>query len=41
MKNVIEDENDIQDITDELINDQWYVKLLKTEMIKESEKTDK
>lgn len=37
----IEDENDIKDITDELINDQWYVKLLKTEMIKESEKTDK
>ena len=37
----IEDENDIKDITDELINDQWYVKLLKAKMIKESDKTDK
>ena len=32
----IEDENDIQDITDELINDQWYVKFLKAEMIKKA-----
>ena len=37
----IENANDIQDITDELINDQWYVKLLKAEMIKENEKAGK